>query len=75
MTKAGNFDIKLKQIHLAITGTYKEEYSDGYMGWHVERGAPPKPIGGRILNIYTTVESVEGKQVLTKIIDSSKFPL
>ena len=75
MTTAGNFDIKLKQIHLAITGTYKEEYSDGYMGWHVERGAPPKPIGGRILNVYTTVESVEGKQVLTKIIDSSKFPL
>jgi predicted phosphodiesterase len=27
------------------TGTYKEEHGDGFMGWHVERGAPPKPIG------------------------------
>lgn len=25
--------------------TYKEEYQDGSGGWHIERGAPPKPIG------------------------------
>ena len=25
--------------------TYKEEYQSGEGGWHVERGAPPKPIG------------------------------
>lgn len=74
-TNTGSYNIELKQIHLAITGTYKEEYSDGYMGWHVERGAPPKPIGGRILNIYVNRETKNGKQVLTKIIDSSKFPL
>lgn len=40
-----------KELLLCITGTYKEEYNDGFMGWHVERGAPPKPIGGRILEI------------------------
>lgn len=40
-----------KDLLLCITGTYKEEYDDGYMGWHVERGAPPKPIGGRILDV------------------------
>jgi hypothetical protein len=75
MTKSGNFQIKLKQIHLAITGTYKEEYSDGYMGWHVERGAPPKPVGGRILNIYVNRERINNEDKMTKIIDSSKFPL
>lgn len=42
---------KDKEIILMITGTYKEEYSGGYMGWHVERGAPPKAIGSRILDI------------------------
>ena len=75
ITTAGNFEIRLKQIHLAITGTYKEEYSDGYMGWHVERGAPPKPIGGRILNIYVNRERTSNEDKMTKIIDSSKFPL
>jgi predicted phosphodiesterase len=25
--------------------SYKEEYVDGYGGWHARRGAPPKPIG------------------------------
>lgn len=74
-SNSGSYNIELKPIHLAITGTYKEEYSEGYMGWHVERGAPPKPIGGRILNIYVNRETKNGKQVLSKIIDSSKFPL
>jgi hypothetical protein len=74
-TQGGNCKIELKQIHMAITGTYKEEYGSGFMGWHVERGAPPKPIGGRILNIYINREQNNGIDNLTKIIDSSKFPL
>lgn len=32
--------------------TYKEEYGDGSMGWHVERGAPPKPLGAYWLRFY-----------------------
>jgi hypothetical protein len=40
-----------KDILLLVTGTYKEEYDEGYMGWHVERGAPAKPLGGRMLEI------------------------
>jgi hypothetical protein len=74
-TEGGQYKIKLKQIHMAITGTYKEEYGEGFMGWHVERGAPPKPVGGRILNIYLSIEEKQGKQNWNKIIDSSKFPL
>jgi hypothetical protein len=46
-----NNNSKLKDILLMITGTYKEEYGDGYMHWHVERGAPAKPIGGRLLEL------------------------
>lgn len=40
-----------KEILLMITGTYKEEYDGGFMGFHVERGAPPKPVGGRLLTL------------------------
>ena len=74
-TNGGKCQIELKQIHMAITGTYKEEYGEGFMGFHVERGAPPKPVGGRILHIYIDRIRNDGKDNLTKIIDSSKFPL
>ena len=33
-----------RQIHVRTAG-YKEEWGDGYGGWHVERGAAPKPVG------------------------------
>lgn len=39
------------QEHFRTAG-YKEEYGDGYSGWHVERGAPPKPVGAVWLRIY-----------------------
>jgi len=32
------------QYHVR-TATYKNDYGDGSGGWHVERGAPPKPMG------------------------------
>jgi len=38
------------QHHVQLP-TYKEEYLDG-VGWHVERGAPPKPLGGYWLRFY-----------------------
>lgn len=64
---------KQKNIHLMITGAYKEEYGDGSKGWHVERGAPVKPIGGRILTIDITRVMTDGKEMHRKVIDSHKF--
>jgi hypothetical protein len=43
--------VKLKDILMIRTPSYKEEYNEGQGGWHVERGAPPKPLGGRWLVI------------------------
>jgi len=40
-----------KELLMMITGTYKEEYDGGFMGWHVERGAPPKTVGSRLLTL------------------------
>lgn len=41
--------VKLRDILMIRTPAYKEEYDGGHGGWHVERGAPPKPLGGRWL--------------------------
>lgn len=64
------FFVELKTAHLMVTGTFKEEYADGSKGWHVERGAPPKPLGGRILELIVNREP----SGLKKIVRSYKFP-
>ena len=69
------YELEQKQIHLAITGTYKEEYVDGFGGWHVERGAPVKPLGGRILTLHGKRHRHEGLESNELLIDSHKFPL
>jgi UDP-2,3-diacylglucosamine pyrophosphatase LpxH len=69
------YELIQKQIHLAITGTYKEEYVDGFGGWHVERGAPIKPLGGRILTLNGLCDRRNNSQSYEVLIDSHKFPL
>lgn len=39
------------QIHVKLP-TYKEEYGDGYGGWHVETGKAPRPLGGWWVRFY-----------------------
>lgn len=48
------------QYHVR-TPTYKNEYKDGYGGFHVETGKPPKPIGAYWLNIKVSRCSTGGK--------------
>lgn len=50
------------QYHLCSPG-YKEEYKGGVGGWHVERGAPPKPNGAIWLRLY--IESGEIKEEIS----------
>lgn len=38
--------VYIEDQHHICVGPYKEEYNSGKSGWHVERGAPPKPLGG-----------------------------
>lgn len=72
---ANGITIKQKNLHLTITGTYKEEYGDGSKGWHVERGAPPKPLGGRILHLKVDRQTDKDSDVRVKMVDSMKFPI
>jgi len=67
--------IRHKNIHSAITGSYKEEYGDGSKGWHIERGAPPKFVGGRIAEFSFKQLRQNGERKTHKMVDSSKFPL
>jgi hypothetical protein len=50
--------VELRECCHIRTSTYKEEFADGHSGWHVERGAPPKPLGGAWLEFF-----VEGEEM------------
>ena len=67
------YNINHKPIHLMITGCYKEEYGDGSKGWHVERGAPIKPIGGRMLTIKIERNRTKDVDETIKYIDSHRI--
>jgi UDP-2,3-diacylglucosamine pyrophosphatase LpxH len=41
---------KIRSVILLRSSTYKQEYTKN--GWHVERGAPPKPLGGNFLTLH-----------------------
>lgn len=72
----GKYKIKQKQIHHCITGTYKEEYGEGSEGWHIERGAPPKPLGGRIVTFSIKDGLDENKKnYIERKVDSRSFPI
>lgn len=53
LNAAGNIE-HCRQVHVSTPGM-KEEYGDGHSGWHIERGAPPKPTGAAWLRIYQDV--------------------
>lgn len=42
---------RFNQVHLRGS-TYKEEYKDGYGGYHIEKGRPPKPLGSWWVRFY-----------------------
>lgn len=52
----GAFKTKHKDVLMLRTSSYKEEYKDGFGGFHVEKGRPVKPLGGRWLEIYVKKE-------------------
>jgi hypothetical protein len=61
--KLNHHDIieQFRQTHIKIGG-YKEEFTDGYGGWHVERGGPPKPTGAYWIRFYKA-KSDNGKNI------------
>ena len=68
-------EVKHKYIHSMITGTYKDEYADGFNGWHIERGAPAKVLGGRILSINISRKQINKIKKTFALVDSCQFPI
>jgi hypothetical protein len=65
-SKSGFF-VKHKYVHHIRTAAYKEEYGSGDFGYHVEKGRPPKPIGGYILSFNyanVTEKGVEANKLI-----------
>jgi UDP-2,3-diacylglucosamine pyrophosphatase LpxH len=59
MERITNADtVALRDVLMIRTPAYKEEYQDGSKGWHIERGAPPKPLGGRWLELHPSQNKV-----------------
>jgi hypothetical protein len=59
---------KLKEVHQVRTGAYKEEYGDGYGGYHIEKGRPPKPMGGYWMEIGLERFRENGVRIVEKYI-------
>lgn len=57
-------DIKHKDILMLRTASYKEEYGDGFGGFHIERGRPVKPLGGRWLKLTLAHDPRQKKRVI-----------
>jgi len=73
--KKGVCEVKHQYVHSMITGTYKDEYGTGGSGWHIERGAPVKILGGRILTLNFSRKVINNKRTLNCLVDSYQFPV
>jgi hypothetical protein len=59
-----------RQVHIKGAG-YKEEFRDGYGGWHVERGGPPKPTGAWWMRFYNPSGVSKSKE--KKLMEVEQF--
>ena len=57
----GCYKLQHKSQWTVVVGTYKDEYREGLGGWHIERGAPPKPLGGYWMRLSFSLTKEDGK--------------
>lgn len=65
-------DIKHKDILMIRTASYKEEYQDGFGGFHIERGRPVKPLGGRWLELSNEYDNKLKKRIIKQYTYKTK---
>jgi len=63
----GKISIK-EQWHVRMP-TYKDEYKDGYGGWHIETGKMPKPIGAWWLKVEYVRHQKDNKENYKLVYD------
>jgi hypothetical protein len=59
-----------RQEHIRTAG-YKEEYGDGWGGWHIERGGAPKPVGAVWLRFrYDNAKGSRDRSITFDVIEA-----
>ena len=66
------FEINHKEVHQLRTAAYKEEYEDGFGGFHIERGRPVKPLGGYWMTLSSNRRQEQGHRKLSAEISFTK---
>ena len=51
--------VEVRKYYDVRCGTYKDEWEDGYAGFHVEKGRGPRPLGGWWQRFYTQGDKVK----------------
>jgi hypothetical protein len=64
-----NYMMRQRPLHQIRTATYKEEYAGGVGGFHVERGRPPKPLGGYWMKL--SLVKIVNEKIETRVIDAT----
>jgi hypothetical protein len=64
MNDAGN--ITEDHVHFVRCGTYKNEFEDGYAGWHIEGGRGPRPLGGWWQRLYVKNDKIAADWIEAK---------
>ena len=54
---------KQRAVYNLRTSTYKEEFGDSEGGFHIEKGRPPKPLGGIHLNLEMIREKNDSRKL------------
>jgi hypothetical protein len=54
-----------EQLHIKLP-TYKEEFKDGYAGWHVETNKAPRPLGAVWLRFYYENDTIKMETIRAK---------
>lgn len=52
-----SLNVESRTTHHVQSATYKDDYGDGYEGWHVEREMPPKPLGAWWMRFWWDVRA------------------
>jgi predicted phosphodiesterase len=69
---SAKFEINHKEVHQLRTAAYKEEYEDGFGGFHIERGRPVKPLGGYWMTLSSNRRQEQGYRKLSAEISFTK---
>jgi predicted phosphodiesterase len=70
------YHVNHRPVHQIRTATYKEEFEDGFGGFHVERGQKPKPLGGMWMRLKMHRDRAPGEgsiQIITQFTQTDTF--